>query len=159
MNNSNPQQTFLNYVYEALNISRIWWNWRQDEIEEKEEKVIDNNEGELDLVHYEVPIKNHYDLQYTAKVHIGTPIQTLNVIWDTGSSKFLIETNNCKNRIAKYFDTRKSQSYNKVVPNQEAASQYADGTWLKGFYATERVCVTDSESSCANEFQFVALTE
>ena len=48
--------------------------------------------NEREITYYEVPLRNHYDLQYTAKVYIGTPTQVVNTIWDTGSSRTLLET-------------------------------------------------------------------
>jgi len=40
MNNDiNPWQAFLESVYDTLNISRIWWRWRQDKDEKEEEEV------------------------------------------------------------------------------------------------------------------------
>ena len=34
-----------------------------------------------------------------------------------------------------------------------------DGTKLKGFYGTDRVCPTTDTGSCANDFKFVAISE
>ena len=58
-----------------------------------------------EVVYYDVPLRNHYDLQYTAKVYIGSPPQIVNAIWDTGSSRFLVETDVCDSCIANVFDT------------------------------------------------------
>ena len=56
------------------------------------------------------------DLYYTAKVYLGTPAQEVNVIWDTGSSKLVLETQHCSNCIAKVFHTDKSTTFDKFKP-------------------------------------------
>ena len=52
----------------------------------------EKQEDDAEVVYHEVPLKNYYDLMYTAKVYIGRPQQAINAIWDTGSSRFLLET-------------------------------------------------------------------
>ena len=96
---------------------------------------------------------------YTAKVFIGKPQQQINAIWDTGSSKLLLETQLCSNCLALVYDTTISNKYKKLKPEEEAIVKYSDGTQLRGFYAYDDVCPTLDARSCAKKFKFIALTE
>ena len=75
-----------------------------------------------------MPLVNYYDLFYTAKVYIGNPIQEVNAIWDTGSSRLLLETEFCSNCLASVYETKKSKSYKKSKPSEKSIVKYSDGT-------------------------------
>ena len=90
---------------------------------------------------------------------MGRPQQAVNAIWDTGSSRFLLETQSCNNCLGTVYDTSKSTSFKKVKPEEEAVVRYSDGTQLKGFYAYEEICPSEHKNSCKKKFKFIALTE
>ena len=90
---------------------------------------------------------------------MGKPQQAINAVWDTGSSRFLLETQSCVNCLGNVYDTSKSKTYKKVKPEEEALVKYSDGTQLRGFYAYETVCPVENSKSCKKKFKFIALTE
>ena len=83
----------------------------------------------------------------------------VNAIWDTGSSRFLVETDSCENCIANVYDTQDSSTFNLVEPYEQVEVTYGDGTALRGYYATDSVCPSQDDMSCIDEFKFVALYE
>ena len=100
-----------------------------------------------DLYYYDLPLQNHFNLQYVAKVYLGSPLQEVNAIWDTGSSRFLVETQDCENCHGQVFDYSKSRtfrfSFDDLMDEDNTVEvSYGDGTKLIGSYATDRVCPT-----------------
>lgn len=78
-------------------------------------------------------------------------------MWDTGSSKLVVETQNCSNCISNVFDTRKSSSFSQYWPKVQTVVRYEDGTKLEGYFASDKVCPTANEKSCSDGFSFLAL--
>jgi len=73
-------------------------------------KYVENKYGETPIV-----IHNFEDAQYYGPTSVGTPKQTFNVIYDTGSSNLWVPAHNCTNcGLKKKYDGSKSSTY---VPN------------------------------------------
>lgn len=44
---------------------------------------------------YETPMTNLWNLLYLGEIYMGTPMQQLYVVWDTGSGGHLIRSSDC----------------------------------------------------------------
>jgi len=99
---------------------------------------------------YDVPHYNSWDLLYIGKVYMGTPKQVMNAIWDTGSSRFFVESDLCSNCINDVFITADSSTY--TATNTKGSISYAGGTALKGYVGYDEVCPTTDDASCGSNF-------
>ena len=88
---------------------------------------------------------------------MGTPSQELLVVWDTGSSRFFIESDLCSNCQNDVFITADSTTYTEFT--ETTTITYGDGTQLSGPYATDTVCATSDTDSCGTDFLFIAVDD
>jgi hypothetical protein len=97
--------------------------------------------------------KDYDDMVYVSQISIGTPAQTFDVIFDTGSADLWIPDTSCTGlacRSKTKFDSSKSSTYKKV-----------SGTWTihygtgsaKGFEGLDEVCFTGT-SLCLSQQRF-----
>ena len=108
---------------------------------------------------YNNELGNSWDVVYTASVFLGTPEQELNVIWDTGSSTLMIESDNCSAStcINTVFETADSSTF--VGESATKTLTYTSGEVLTGNEATDVVCAATGGNACTSSgFGFVALT-
>jgi hypothetical protein len=79
----------------------------------------------------DIVIKNYQNAQYYGEVTVGTPAQSFNVIYDTGSSNLWVPAKDCSNCGGKFigkknkYDREASSSY--VVDDAPFAIQYGSG--------------------------------
>jgi len=79
----------------------------------------------------DIVIKNYQNAQYYGEVTVGTPAQTFNVIYDTGSSNLWVPAKDCSNCGGKFigkknkYDRDASSTY--VVDDSPFAIQYGSG--------------------------------
>ena len=100
---------------------------------------------------------NYNNLYYTSKIYMGSEMQGINVIWDTGSDWFLVETDTCTNCKSPYFHQTESTSFSYFQPDEFHKQQYADGSYVNGQAATDKLCVTQDPASCTLGFKFLAV--
>ncbi|KAG0323763.1 hypothetical protein BGZ99_002517 [Dissophora globulifera] len=90
-----------------------------------------------------VALKNDgIDYEYYGKVDIGTPAQSFNLIFDTGSSDIWIPSSTCKTKACKahsQFDATKSSTYKK--DSRTWNIQYGEGSSANGILASDIVSV------------------
>ena len=92
-------------------------------------------------------------------MHIGTPLQEIEgLIYDTGSGKLLVESSMCSFCNGLVLEIDDSSSFELSDPQLVDTITYLDGTSLEGIVAYDRVCPTSFEVSCADEFEFIAIT-
>ena len=108
-------------------------------------------------------MENRWNLLYLGGIYIGTPNdglsqQGFDVVWDTGSGAYLARSTLCTGCSGDTFDYTRSSTFAFNSPATYDRVTYMDGTSLYGQHATDKVCPVTDQNSCANNFQFVALS-
>jgi len=105
---------------------------------------------------------NYWNLLYLGEIYMGTPSsgdqQQFMVVWDTGSGGYLARSSQCTGCEGDKFETDDSTTFAWKSPADYDSTTYMDGTSLSGQLAYDRVCPTDNDDSCADDFKFVAIS-
>ena len=105
------------------------------------------------------PTKNYNNLLYVSEIHLGTPMQEMWVIWDTGSESLLVQSDLCTACTANTFKTGDSTSFAFLEPAEYDSVTYMDGTSISGQLGTDRACPVSDEASCVPSFQFTSISQ
>lgn len=103
-----------------------------------------------------IPLKNYANTQFVGEVSIGTPNQKFDVIFDTGSSNFLINSKKCKTP-----SCQSRKSYN----SEHSVSHKSIGTQIDVQFGTGEILGEVSEDSVSlgsvhlRHQKFVEITE
>lgn len=93
-----------------------------------------------------VPLSNYLDAQYFGPISIGTPQQTFNVIFDTGSANLWVPSESCHKKLAcqihSRFNAKLSSSYKSMGKRFDI--QYGSGR-LAGYLSHDTVRVAGLE--------------
>jgi len=84
---------------------------------------------------------NQYNFAYIATVHLGTPPQPINAIFDTGSANMWVvstEANGNRSKEANSYNPGQSETFVEPEEKQTAKIQFGSGS-LEGYFAND-VC-------------------
>ncbi|XP_017061299.1 lysosomal aspartic protease [Drosophila ficusphila] len=116
---------------------------RMDRLRLKYADDVSHFRGEWDTKVRSTPLSNYLDAQYFGPISIGTPPQSFQVIFDTGSSNLWVPSSTCAPTMvackvhSRYF-SKKSKSHR--AKGDPFAIQYGSGS-LSGFLSTDVVGV------------------
>jgi hypothetical protein len=82
----------------------------------------------------------------------GPSQKLLNLIWDTGSSKFWAPSDSCTSCTGNKYDPVPSQlaGFYSVIDSNPVTTTYNDGSSFTGILVQDKVCVTLDPLTCAN---------
>jgi len=105
-------------------------------------------------------MRNNLNYSYFGEVYLGSDLQKLLVIWDTGSGNFLVRSSMCTNcnsnrEYEPWFDIETTESI--VVTDVEDSTTYISGDTLAGVQVFDDVCPIADINTCARGFRFVAI--
>lgn len=111
-----------------------------------------NNLGFVDITNYSapdpiIPNWNLYDFEYLGPISIGTPLQTFEVVYDTGSSNLWVPDSQCTTKPAcaddsKFYSSR-SSTYAAITPQRDYFLPYGSGV-CAGFLGNDTVTAGDA---------------
>ncbi|CDW73902.1 eukaryotic aspartyl protease family protein [Stylonychia lemnae] len=107
-----------------------------------------------------VPLENYYNIQYFAKLYIGSNLIPISVIFDTGSSSLWISAADCIGcpHLADLYNQSQSFTYFKETSVSDHISYGAGEVY--GYNSTDVICLSNSKNNfCMNEVKFKLVTE
>ena len=116
-------------------------------------KTSHNKGGKLKQAADSTDLVNTSNLRYTGSVYMGNDlIEVDDIVFDTGSSWFVLETSDCTDCTETY-DYTAQTTYTEVGESIDVA--YADGTTVDGVTATDDVCLSADATDCVNAYKWM----
>ena len=91
-------------------------------------------------------LDNSFNIYYTGNVYMGSNQEVIPVVYDTGSDWLLLQVHTCITcgETVYNYEDEATTSFSLVVPEETDTVIFGMGsTWITGFAATDRVCLTD----------------
>lgn len=96
-------------------------------------------------------------MYYTGNIYMGANLSPIRVIFDTGSTWLVVETQECLTCTTTYnYTPNVGVSYTAIA--SKGTRSYGDGTTLYGHQAYDYSCLSSQTSSCAKNFIWFAVS-
>lgn len=87
---------------------------------------------------------------------MGSRLQEMNVVYDTGSDWLVIKADDCSNCVGNLYNYENSDSFKRAT-KIESERNYGSAS-LKGYESYDRVCLRDTEN-CVDKFRWFLIEE
>jgi len=98
---------------------------------------------------YEKELTNYFNVQYYSTLYVGSQMEDMTFIFDTGSSWFWAPTVDCEDcHNSEQYDPSESSTY-ELISDTPIYVGYGTGS-ATGLLSEEQACLTLEESSCVD---------
>ena len=97
--------------------------------------------------------RNVDNIEYIGPLYMGSSMEKVEVVWDTGSDWLVVNSANCRTCTEDGYDPKTSTKF-KQLPNSYYEQEYLSA-FVSGNKALDSVCLTTSATSCAEKFKWL----
>lgn len=109
---------------------------------------------------FQTPLLNKADYLYLGEVFLGSEMQQLWVVWDTGFGGNFVRTTDCAACDGSKFSISQSSTFEYRSPTYLIGESYREiGSLLYGKQAYDTVCATADAASCIDSLLFVSIQQ
>ena len=107
-------------------------------------------------------LSNYYDIYYIGAVWMGSNREEQRVVFDTSSEQFMLQVYTCSSceGTTDYNYADETQTTFSIINSAEQEYvRVSDTAWVTGFPVRDRVCLEDRRSTCADDFNWLAIND